>query len=87
MTGFFDGPIGANDMSYKNQYLKSLLGFGGLTAVLYFLLFYFETEIVEITSKGGWSFLIPVAIAFAISYAHGNFTSAFWDWLEIRAKH
>ncbi len=74
-------------MSDKNKYLPPLLGFGSLTAMLYFLLFYFEDEIVEITGKGGWSFLIPVAIAFAISYGHGNFTAAFWDWLGIKAKH
>jgi hypothetical protein len=74
-------------MSDKNKYLTPLFGFGGLTAILYFLLFYFEDEIVEITSRGGWSFLIPVAVAFAISYGHGNFTAAFWDWLGIRAKH
>jgi hypothetical protein len=74
-------------MSDKNKYLNPLLGFGALTAVMYFLLFYFEDEIVEITGKGGWSFLIPVAIAFAISYGHGNFTGAFWDWLGIKAKH
>ena len=74
-------------MSDKSKYLAPLLRFGSLTAILYFLLFYFETEVVEITSKGGWSFLLPVAIAFAISYGHGNFTGAFWDWLGIRAKH
>jgi len=79
-------PIEARDMSDKSKHLNPLLGFGGLTAVLYFLLFYFEDEIVEITSKGGWSFLIPVAVAFAISYGHGNFTAAFWDWLGIKAK-
>jgi hypothetical protein len=73
-------------MSDKSRYLNSLFGFGGLTAVLYFLLFYFEDEIVEVTSKGGWSFLLPVVIAFAISYGHGNFTAAFWDWLGIKAK-
>jgi hypothetical protein len=73
-------------MPDKTKYLSSLLGFGGLTAALYFLLFYFETEIVDATSKGGWSFLIPVGIAFAMSYAHGNFTAAFWEWLGIRAK-
>jgi hypothetical protein len=83
----FPGPTGAKDMSDNSKHLNPLIGFGVLTAVLYFLLFYFEDEIVEITSKGGWSFLIPVAIAFAISYGHGNFTSAFWDWLGIKAKH
>ncbi|TRZ65980.1 MAG: hypothetical protein D4S02_07635 [Rhodocyclaceae bacterium] len=74
-------------MSDNRKDISPLLGFGSLTAVLYFLLFYFETEIVELTSKGGWSFLLPIAIAFAVSYGHGNFTAAFWDWLGIKAKH
>jgi hypothetical protein len=74
-------------MSAKSQDLGSLLAFGGLTGVLYFLLFYFESEIVELTSQGGWTFLLPVAVAFAISYSHGNFTALFWDWLGIKAKH
>ena len=71
----------------RKQELRPLFAFGGLTGVLYFLLFYFETEVVELTSQGGWTFLLPVAIAFAISYGHGNFTAAFWDWLGIRAKN
>lgn len=86
-TGIALAQPGIWNMSDKNKYLNSLLGFGGLTAGLYFLLFYFEDEIVESTSKGGWTFLIPVAIAFAISYGHGNFTALFWDWLGIKAKH
>ena len=74
-------------MPGKTKDLRPLLAYGGLTGVLYFLLFYFETEIVELTSQGGWTFLLPVAVAFAISYSHGNFTALFWDWLGIKAKH
>ena len=74
-------------MADKNTDVGPLLGFGALTALLYFLLFYFETEIVELTSQGGWSFLLPVTVAFAISYGHGNFTALFWDWLGIKAKN
>ncbi len=74
-------------MPNKSKDIVPLLGFGGLTAALYFLLFYFETEIVELSSQGGWSFLLPITVAFAISYGHGNFTALFWDWLGIKAKH
>ena len=81
------GELWGNTLSDKTKDIGPLLGFGSLTAALYFLLFYFETEIVELTSKGGWSFLLPIAIAFAISYGHGNFTAVFWDWLGIKAKH
>lgn len=33
-----------------------------------------------------WYVLIPIAMAFAVSYAHGNFTSLFWDVLGLKAK-
>ena len=74
-------------MKNRKQELRPLFAFGGLTCALYFLLFYFEAEVVALTSQGGWTFLLPVAIAFAFSYGHGNFTAAFWDWLGIRARN
>jgi hypothetical protein len=63
-----------------------LVAYGAITAVLYTLLFIFEDRILEVTGKGGWSFLIPMAIAFALSYTHGTFTASFWDLLGVRAK-
>jgi len=33
-----------------------------------------------------WYVLAPIAMAFAVSYAHGNFTSLFWDILGLKAK-
>lgn len=59
---------------------------GSVTAALYGLLFHFEREILQITGQGGWTFLIPIAIAFVLSYTHGNFTAGFWDLLGIKAK-
>ena len=59
----------------------------GLTAlILYFLLYLFEDSILAFTARGGWYFIAPVAIAFVVSYVHGNFTSHFWDILGIKAK-
>lgn len=73
-------------MTDKSKEIGPLLLFGAATALLYFLLFQFERDILRLTGKGGWMFLIPIAIAFAMSYAHGNFTAAFWDFLGIKAK-
>jgi hypothetical protein len=63
-----------------------LVAYGAVTAALYALLFLFEDRILEVTGKGGWSFLIPLAIAFTLSYTHGAFTASFWDFLGIKAK-
>ncbi len=63
-----------------------LFGLGVVSAGLYGVLFMNEDQILNITSQGHWSFVIPVTIAFAISLAHGAFTSEFWDVLGIKAK-
>jgi hypothetical protein len=63
-----------------------LLAFGGLTALLYWLLFHNETRVLDVSSQGHWAFWIPVAIAFVFSFTHGTFTGEFWDALGIKAK-
>lgn len=73
-------------MTRRGSEYGRMLGYGGLTAVLYFLLFHFERDILALTSRGGWAFVVPIAIAFAVSLAHGTFTGLFWDVLGIRAK-
>lgn len=73
-------------MSDKLKEIGPVALFGSVTAALYGLLFLFEREILQITGQGGWTFLIPIAIAFVLSYTHGNFTAAFWDFLGIKAK-
>jgi hypothetical protein len=73
-------------MADRGRETGRLIAFGAVTAVLYVLLFAFEEELLAITSQGGWTFVIPVAIAFALSYTHGNFTATFWDWFGIKAR-
>ncbi|OGI39812.1 MAG: hypothetical protein A2140_00575 [Candidatus Muproteobacteria bacterium RBG_16_62_13] len=70
----------------SGKQLAKMFIYGGGALVLYFLLYLFEDSILEFTSRGGWYFAGPVAIAFVISYVHGNFTSQFWDMLGIKAK-
>lgn len=103
---------------------KSKLGpallWGGLTAVLYWLLFqnadlfqqlahttldacavgdpdhpaYYNKATAELCSAEGGSFIdgvwwyvfAPIAMAFALSYTHGNFTGLFWEVLGLNAK-
>lgn len=60
--------------------------FGAVTLVLYACLFALERPILEWSSRGGWYFLVPVAIAFAFSFVHGAFTGYFWDVLGIKAR-
>lgn len=70
----------------KGKQTGRLLGFGALTAALYWLLFYHESLVLGISSQGKWAFWAPVTIAFVISYTHGAFTGEFWDMLGVKAK-
>jgi hypothetical protein len=63
-----------------------LFAYGAVVAVLYGLLFAYETEVVEICKRGGWWFLFPVTVAFAFSIFHGAFTGLFWDALGVQPK-
>ena len=60
------------------------LGVG--SAALYLALYVFAGPLVEQSAKGGWMFVIPVAIAFLVSMVHGSFTGHFWDVLGFKAK-
>jgi len=73
-------------MADRSKEITRLALFGGSSAILYAFLFAFEYEILEFTHQGRWTFVVPVAIAFLMSYVHGGFTAAFWDWFGIRAK-
>jgi hypothetical protein len=67
------------------QVTKTVL-YGAVTLVLYFLLYLFENQAMEYAAHGRWYFIVPIAIAFVFSYAHGSFTAHFWDVLGIKAK-
>lgn len=76
----------ANDPARHGGLRMRAVLFGIATLTLYFLLYLFEDSIMGITSHGRWYFLVPVAIAFAFSFVHGNFTSYFWEVLGIKAR-
>ena len=73
-------------MADRGRETGPLIAFGAVTATLYVALFALEEQILAITSQGRWTVVIPITIAFLLSYTHGNFTAAFWDWFGIKAR-
>jgi hypothetical protein len=59
---------------------------GTISAILYFLLYYFSEPILSMSQQGGWYFIVPVIIAFVLSFVYGTFVSHFWDVLGVKAK-
>ena len=62
------------------------LALGVLTLLLYVSLFLMEDLVLHVSALGGWYVLIPIAIAFVFSLAHGAFTGYFWDVLGVKAR-
>ena len=74
-------------MNQVRSKLSPALLWGGLTVVaLYSALYVYEKEIIELSTRGGWFFLVPLLIAFAFSFFHGKFTGEFWELFGIKAK-
>lgn len=67
------------------KFIKVFL-WGILVVGLYTGLYLNETEIVQWTAEGKWTFIVPIVIAFVFSFAHGNFTGEFWNVLGIKPK-
>ena len=70
----------------RKRVLIQALIYGGISALLYFLLYRYNALILTYSREGGWFFFIPVVIAFTFSIVHGNFTGQFWDLFGIKAK-
>lgn len=69
-----------------NRKTARTLALGVLTLLLYASLFLMQDLVLHVSALGGWYGLIPVAIAFVFSLAHGAFTSYFWDMLGVKAR-
>lgn len=63
-----------------------VLMLGVAVAAIYGLLFVWQNEVLQLTAKGGWTFVLPVGIAFLISFVHGAFTSNLWTAFGLTAK-
>ena len=72
-------------MERRRVFFKTLI-FGVISAYLYFLLYFFNEDILAHSKEGGWNFILPILIAFTFSIVHGNFTGHFWDLFGIKAK-
>jgi hypothetical protein len=70
----------------KKRHVKNCLIFGALTAALYAAVFTNQELVMKYFTKGGFFALLPVAVVFALSYVHGNFTSSFWSALGIEGS-
>ena len=66
--------------------LTHTLLYGVVSCILYYLLYRFDTLILEYSKQGGWYFIVPLIIAFTFSIVHGNFTGRFWDLFGIKPK-
>ena len=70
----------------KKRHVKNCFIFGALTAGLYAAVFTNQELVMKYFTKGGFFALLPVAVVFALSYVHGNFTSSFWSALGIEGS-
>ena len=70
----------------KKRHVKNCFFFGALTVGLYAAVFTHQQFVMTYFTKGGLFALLPVAVVFAVSYAHGNFTSSFWSALGIEGS-
>lgn len=70
----------------RKHHVQNCFVFGGLTAAIYAAVFFNQDAVMTYFTKGGLYALFPVATVFAISYAHGTFTSSFWSALGIEGS-
>ncbi len=101
MVTHVDGAAISNDIPKRRKWrlrnllmlrpqAKAAIGFGILSAMLYFALYYFNDDIrhaAEMTNQGDRTFfLLPIGLAFVFSIVHGIFTDRFWEALGLKAK-
>lgn len=60
--------------------------YGAISFLLYALIYVYEEQVLQLATKGGWYFVLPVLVAFVFSFFHGGFTSYFWEVLGVRPK-
>jgi len=72
--------------SRRGLYLKLIIS-GSVSASLYFLLYFYEREILAaFTRTDGLYPALPVLAALVFSFAHGAFTDYFWEALGVTAR-
>ncbi len=71
--------------SMKKKPVVKMLVYGALSGVLYAALFWNQSAVTALFTRGTWYAALPIATAFAISFIHGGFTSYFWSVLGVEA--
>lgn len=76
-------------MAIQRESAVKALAFGIASCILYAVLFAFSDSFVEWARRTREGeklfFVLPIVVAFAVSYVHGAFTGYFWDALGLRA--
>ena len=72
--------------SSRKRHVKNCFIFGAASAAVYAAVFTHQAFVMTYFTKGGLYALLPVALVFTVSYAHGNFTSSFWSALGIEGS-
>jgi hypothetical protein len=75
-------------MIHDRRLWAKTIFWGALTAFLYALLFIESERVIELSRTARehpWHVLVPIAIAFAISFTHGAFTGLFWEVMGLKA--
>src|SRR5690349_702413 len=87
------GPRGAREqdtegnMERRSANWSKAIFWGAITALLYATMFYNADLIIELartTPETPWHVLVPIGIAFAISWTHGAFTGLFWELMGLK---
>ncbi len=66
--------------------LKGTVIFGLITAAIYAAVFLNTGMVMKYFTKGGIYALLPVGLAFLVSFVHGAFTGNFWSAMGIEAS-
>lgn len=74
-------------MERRNAHWGKAIFWGTITALLYAALFWYADLVIELartTPEAWWHVLVPIGIAFAVSYTHGAFTGLFWELMGLK---
>ncbi|NWG31594.1 MAG: hypothetical protein HXY29_08880 [Rhodocyclaceae bacterium] len=75
-------------MTHDKRLWSRTVFWGVITALLYATLFIEAESVIRLareTPQHPWLVLVPIAIAFAISFTHGAFTGLFWEAMGLKA--
>lgn len=69
----------------KKKPYAAMIIMGIVSAAMYTMLLFKQDLITSYFARGGMYAFLPIATAFAFSFAHGSFTGNFWTVLGVEA--